>query len=384
MSAAKKLERMPEELFLEEAMRGGRCVKTRISMKAIGKPDTKYQARVEHLDLGHVSRLEAMLIPGDDGKPGDTFPLVVFCDRKASRFILADGFHRHEAYRRARRDSVPAYQVTSDDPEREALEYCTMCNRLALKTRTKEDAKKAIEMLLANDTWKYRSDSWIGDHVGCDRTTVRRIRAILIANGQDRPEYIEAKSGELFRYGSAERLPREAVPRPYKRHGHSSGFRVYQKGRCFTGRTPNDVLARIANVEVREHLRLDSDKKDNENRQLDRQAFYNFASKMGFTSVFGRTMSHLYKHISCYHRPGMVCATTNFADRSFAMATHSLMLGRQKASDSDARMIVVCYIQDGPSRLIELARQAGFEFMTPDELIAAIGDASAPSEDPDS
>lgn len=47
-------------------------------------------------------------------------------------------------------------------------------------------------------------------------------------------------------------------------------------------------------------------------------------------------------------------------------------------------MVVLCYPEDGPEKVIDLYRQEGFEFMTPEELVEelkASGDGGEPDGD---
>jgi hypothetical protein len=53
-------------------------------------------------------------------------------------------------------------------------------------------------------------------------------------------------------------------------------------------------------------------------------------------------------------------------------ARGQLIAAQGIAHDQSCRKIILCYKEDGPFWLIDLYRQAGFEFMTPDELIAMI------------
>jgi hypothetical protein len=41
-------------------------------------------------------------------------------------------------------------------------------------------------------------------------------------------------------------------------------------------------------------------------------------------------------------------------------------------SDPSSRAVVVCYPLDGPPVLLDLARQLGVEFLTPEELVASL------------
>src|SRR3954466_13164339 len=105
----KKVELFPDEQFIQDAMRSQRCSIQELSMKALGTPDTAYQAREVHLDINHVRMLEG-IARDNDGKLG---PVVVFSavEGKVTRYILADGFHRHAALTNMRAKSIRAYVV---------------------------------------------------------------------------------------------------------------------------------------------------------------------------------------------------------------------------------------------------------------------------------
>ena len=155
----------------------GRTSPWRRSARPIGNSSV----RVQHLDETHCDRLlRAVAVTGD------LAPIVLFRDvsdvtmnATTRRFYLADGHHRHHVYATMlERASIPAIVIESDAPDREALEFATMCNRSLCLGRTAADVTRAIEMLLADELWRTRSDSLIADHIGCGNTKVAVVRAL--------------------------------------------------------------------------------------------------------------------------------------------------------------------------------------------------------------
>jgi hypothetical protein len=209
--ATKKIDRYPEETYIERALADGRARKCRVVMSAIAKPDYSLQARVEHIDLAHSSRLHAIL--SEMGPGGDLAPIVVFRLKDEGIMVVADGFHRAEVYRRMKRFDIPAYVIDGD--RNDAIEYAVMCNRALSLARTKEDVKKAVEMIFSVDVWWRRSDNQIARHVGASQDAVSRYRREYCkANAISPPEFIETPKGVMAREGLGNQLakPPKAVP----------------------------------------------------------------------------------------------------------------------------------------------------------------------------
>ncbi len=157
-------------------------------MKALGKPDLSLQARVNHLDMTHVHRLSAIL-----ESQNVLAPVIIFCDKKG-KLWLADGFHRHECYRKARKEAIPAYQIEGE--RLEAIEFATMCNRHTCLGRTREDIRKAIYMVFEMSQWFNRADEWIAVHIGCGAGTVSRARYDFCkSRSRPIPERLETQLG---------------------------------------------------------------------------------------------------------------------------------------------------------------------------------------------
>jgi hypothetical protein len=350
MGAAKKLEMLPEEKFIQDALRDGRAFRTEISLKAIGKPDVRFQARVDPLDLDHVSRLGRIL-----EEQGALHPIVVFYNPKTKKYLVADGFHRHDTYRRAKKDAIPAYQIEGD--ERDALEYCTMCNRLAMKGRTKEDVKKAVEMLLGDETWWGRSDPWIAAHIGCSHTLVRQTRAKSIADGKDEPETVQNIGGS---------------PRPFRvRRGNQKRICLSRPGRwavkfegvCISGKSREDVQRRLDEA---------ASGKSRRRLSLSRDAFHSFVKNLGFQPAFSDSGLPFRGGLSGYYREGFACTRCDFGSAESLAAAIGRLVAIRQHKESGARAVVVCYEDDGFPGPITLYKQGGFEFVTPEELAESL------------
>jgi hypothetical protein len=177
MGAAKKVEMAPDEVFLQEALKSGKAkLVEELSMKAIGKPDLTYQARVNHIDMDHVHRLS--IIHDQDAKLSPVVMFMAICG-SIVRYILADGFHRHEVCRRKGLPAIRAYvvHVAMDQIEHEARMFAAMCNQIVSLPRTKDDERKAVEMLFSDAVcWEW-SDSRIAKHCGiASSVTVKKYR----------------------------------------------------------------------------------------------------------------------------------------------------------------------------------------------------------------
>ena len=103
-------------------------------------------------------------------------PVVVF--RDGSRYCLADGFHRLQAFRRAGRDEIEAdvYVGTRAD----ALWFALGANRKHGQRLNLADKRHAIELALA--TWPDLSQRRIAAQVGCSQPYVHKVRGQVITS----------------------------------------------------------------------------------------------------------------------------------------------------------------------------------------------------------
>lgn len=120
------------------------------------------------LNTDHIKDLADAL---EDG--GDLTPVDVFHD--GFSYWLADGFHRHSAYHRAKREEIP---VTIHEGDlRAAVLWSITANakHVALKL-TRDEKRVSVTKLLKDEEWSQWSDSEIGRRAGVDHKTVTKIR----------------------------------------------------------------------------------------------------------------------------------------------------------------------------------------------------------------
>ena len=167
-------------------------IHTPLSLSEIAS-DPGTQARIR-LDQGTVLEyLDALL-------DGATLPpiTVVRAPAVSPAYYLADGWHRVEAHRRARRETILAEVVgplseAGGDPRRTAILLAAGANTRHGLRRTRADVARACELLLRDPEWAQWSDREIARRVGCHHQTVAARRAELAAR---------APSGENRQIGS--------------------------------------------------------------------------------------------------------------------------------------------------------------------------------------
>lgn len=347
MAAMRKLE-FPEESYIREAFRVGRATRQRLSMKALGEPDTSLQARVLHIDPEHSHRLSQVLVEKGDG--GDLAPVVVFREAagKKETLWLADGFHRHDVYRKLGRPDIPA--VVIEGTRSDAVAYATMCNRIVSLARKPEDVKKAVYMLLEDPTWFARGKHALASHVGCSHSTVERVRCQFCAEtGRELPATFINGSGV-----SIDRKTGRAMGDPtlieIQRPGSS-----YFKARVHGTNHYLGVERAAASEKLDELLRSD----------LPQESLPSWLARRGFVAVRAP--------IKCLpgHRVGnfLVVTTRDRTPMELARVVGSLVLQRA-AYGENLRAVALCKGLAGP--LAQHAARNGIEFMTPDEFLASL------------
>jgi len=127
------------------------------------------------IDEEHVARLREALLAGA------TLPsLMVFYD--GTDYWLADGFHRMRALRSNGAETLLC-EVRQGD-RRDAVLWSVGANQTHGLPRSRDDLRRAIELLLRDDEWRQWSDREIARRVGCSHATVGTARKSLEASGQ--------------------------------------------------------------------------------------------------------------------------------------------------------------------------------------------------------
>ena len=317
--ATSKTAISPEDVFLEKARKDGRAARRDVALVAIGVPDLALQARVDHLSESHCEHLSRIL-----ESQGELAPVILFRDATMSRLYLADGHHRHAVYRRAERQLIPAWVVDSTRPYGEALEYATMCNRNLCLPRKAGDIHKAIRMLLSDEVWWHRNNTWIAEHVGSTPQTVSVIRATMATkDGRSLPDRVVA------------------------RHGFAKPYRIDPAG------TTKPIDTREALLHRRKNLVYAN--------------VYAMAQRIGFAGIYIRGRN-THPGLRCLHRAGIVAFPCDLSQSAAIPASvGQLILARQKTDAT--RMILIGHIEDGLKAVVELVMAAGIEILSLESLV---------------
>lgn len=362
MGAAKKFELAPDEVFIQETLKSGRAkLDENLSMKAIGKPDVAFQARVKHLDMDHVHRLSA--IHDQDGKLA---PIVVFMAIAGAtvRYILADGFHRHEVYRRKGLPAIRAYVVecSMEEIEHEARLYAAICNRVVSLPRTKDDIRKAVEMLFVDPVcWRWPSTR-IASHCGVTAGTAMRYKKeYALRTGIDFPEEIQDKTGRPRKPTS----PRLIEPEIRESTSKKRGFYTCFSGKTLRGSSPQAVKAKL--VQAKALVAAKSVSCDNNNVRA-------YLLNAGVLAEFLHVNLGRGQHIVGLGFPSAIVVgwVPEEGSGGIRRAMGDILLLSAHVGNTCSRRILVGYRDDMPGELVRLGRLGGIEFLSPEELVSSL------------
>lgn len=406
MSAPPKLELLPDEQFIQDAIKDGRCQIRDLPIRLLGEPDTAYQARVQHLDVGHVQILES--IYQEQGKLG---PAVVFMAgaEKSTRYILADGFHRYAALKNLGVTVILAHVVESAPGriEHEARLFAAMCNRRMSLPRKEEDKRKAVAMLFADpECWTWSSQR-IADHCGfaTGKPVIRMKAEYALEHGLDLPKQTIDKTGRSSRpprpITSGSDLP---TIREHIRGDGSKEFRSWIGAKYVSlGSCEEESIDKLNTYietsdlgEVQKFARktepsgkrttllrdLPKCKESPTKRRYDAQIrakdlMSDFAKHGLVFKAINRTGTR-YPQLRGWQGHGTVIVAAKLdSGESVPWAIGCLMMLRELSGHDDYRLVVVCYRDNGAPASIELARKLGIEFLTPDEFVASLKNSVA-------
>ena len=118
-------------------------------------------------------------------------PIVVFFDGK--EYWLADGFHRWQAFDRAKRDTIPA--EVRQGTQRDAVLFSVGANSSHGLRRTNDDKRRAVLTLLDDPEWAKWSDREIARRCAVDGKTVAGLRPKLSAELPQIERTVSRKGG---------------------------------------------------------------------------------------------------------------------------------------------------------------------------------------------
>jgi hypothetical protein len=363
MSVVTKPDLAPDEAFIQQAAKDGRASIREVGMASLGEPDTRFQARMKHLDTEHVERLMQVVERGDR-----LAPAVVFRSGEGMvcRLILADGFHRHEVCRRVGSPTLRAWVIDAhpDRVEHEARLFATMCNRQMCLPREIGDIRKAAEMLFGDpECWSW-TDARIGEHCGVCGHTVKLHR---IRYAQDRnlplPEIVTRSDGQPRQYNREKKEIPNVVER--KREGRTTGYACNSKGKkIYLGSSKEKATIAAERI---------AGEKESRRHNLELKSLKYFLSARGFALDSCDCTFTSHPGLHGLHGHGTVLTSTDFKGaESVVSAIGCLRMLRLLMESPDARMVVVCYPEDGPRQLMDLAASDGIEFLTPVALAESL------------
>jgi hypothetical protein len=374
-ATAKSAKLSSELRYLNERLKDGRAtLQSGFSMKRLGKPDPAFQPRAIHLDMDHVKTLDEIY-----QVRGSLDPVVIVHVARRDRDILVDGFHRHQVYRNAKECSIPAYVI--EGTLEDAMEYAAMANQHAILKRTGHDIQKQVWMLLAIPRWFQAPDAEISRHVGVCAPRVTKYRSLFC---QDRGIPLPAHYRDI--HGGRRR--RRADPKNPSIYRSSSGLYGCKIGRrsVWLGRDLVEARQQIAHLVEQDECRK---------RELDSANIFN--SWLPLRGIVLQSVGGNGGLIKTKWYPGMgriACGygrivTIARLDQppELQIAIGRLILARTILRRPDDRFVCLCYVADGTKQMVEAAREAGVELLTPEELVESIqaddgGGSPDPAPDP--
>ena len=355
------------EVFMAQATKEGRVRREELSMKVL-KPDLSLQARVDHINVDHVRALHEII---KNGQP--LAPIIVF-EVADGVFKIADGFHRHEVYRKEGLPGIPCIVVKGT--LQEAIEYAASANQMLSLRRKREDVCKAVWMLLDNG-WLNKTYKEIARQAGTMPLTAKK----------HCNSYRESKGLPVNR--GAEPAARQPKLHSYTTPNGSKYecYRVKAFGKTFSGTSPDKAMRRYQGYA---DARAKTPKAD-------------LVVATGFTpDDYRRLPGYLVRRgvvVDNSEHPGALRLVPGFTVGSFAVGhlssedaiassyTRSLVgaVGRvlilAAHYGSRRKVVVTAKVLDGYAEVTKSARRLGVEFMTLDEFVAAVkADEAAQAE----
>lgn len=226
-----------------------------VPLKAI-TCDPRCQTRGE-LDQEHI---DGMVDALEDGRELAGEKPVVFFDSATKTYYVGDGFHRYEAYAKAKFKTMPC-EVRKGTVE-DAIEYAHRDANATNALKLPKDAiKRKVEWHLEHEKYRYFTDGQIGKWCHCSREFVGLTRChCQVLDSDIPPEWLQPdlKKTWLKVVGDPEK---PGVPRlGFNKHGELAVINVANIGKAQSapaGTIPVPSVAAAAEDADREASRVD-------------------------------------------------------------------------------------------------------------------------------
>jgi RNA polymerase sigma factor (sigma-70 family) len=312
-------------------------------------------------------------------------PVVVYFDGKD--YLLADGFHRHEAFKQAGKNTIPA--EVREGSRREAMIFSAGANAKMGHRPMRDDTKKAVRMLLSDPdvlaTWSHKD---IALHCGISIPTATTYRDqycfdhdLQIEPRPSRVWGVTAKNGYVPRYSVAVNKGRKEAFLRYEGKSVYLGLDGHEAKQKFEAEKAKIVAQGEKNktgaVDA-ENTAVHGSKRTSRIRLGDGgELLMRWLQRRGIDARTTRLP------VAVFSVPGAVfVARPGFEDAESLMESVGAVLVGRKAIDDSLKAVIVCYkdtIKFNKSNyhyrskfVISQAAKMGVEFMTPEELVDSI------------
>lgn len=339
---------------MEQARKEGRVRSEMLSMKVL-KPDLSLQARVNHIDPDHVRSLHEIL---KNGQP--LAPIIVF-EVSPGHFKIADGFHRHEVYRREGSLGIPCLVITGSLLE--AIEYAASCNQKLSLGRKRDDIQKAAFMLFENG-WISKSDAITARHIGVTPSCVTRWKvAYCDKTGIEFPEFVVDENGFTRR-----RPARGQLTLASKRKFTKSGvMRNHYHTKVGSKHIYLGINRKLAEEKFARIVK-ERDEKFAAIKDLGAVSRKALAAGVPLRSISSPEDTTL-KFISGYKTRRCAVSIVGSLDAESILRSYAETTFIAEYFGLAKKIVLVAEISDSYSGLIGLAKKLGIEFMTLNEFL---------------
>jgi hypothetical protein len=325
------------------------------------KADHALQPRVA-MDDEHWSRMARSYVEGDDVPP----PIHLFFDGKS--YWLVDGFHRYKAAWSLRHMGAKFTHIKAfvhQGTKREAIVFAAQAN---LDNRSKPmndaDRKKALFMLMDDPEWRKKSPKFLGKIVGISTSTSRKYWCEFFhVRGFPIPDMSEDSKGRAVptkqRKTSSNDLPK------ISRHGSGQHITTLDGKYVYLGTDPFEASKKL------QAMMENRDQKFSLYESSSQVVMHLVRRDIHSVPAFGQGCGPDYPSLYGLNVRGIAVTWESFRN----MANAAAAIGRAiccRAHLEVERTVVLCPVENGPTKVIELGRKAGVEFMTIEDFVESL------------
>lgn len=293
-----------------------------------------------------------------DKAAGATFPPIIIFRLPNGRLVVTDGYHRVDAWKALGLQTIRCQvrEGTMQDALLAAIEANTAKYHRG-RLFGKDDRKHAVNMLLADPVCRKWADQRIAKHCGLSSETVTRHRAAFnVKNGLSAPEFVVGLDGRTRRYK--------------KKQGIVPALQVSQRDKCRA--RIGDKLIYLGMDESAAASKLDTILDNIEADRKRMRASFVCGSffpqrNLSFAPITHRLGPNCGLRGHSGH--GVVLTYARFDQDDTADSAYGRLHAlRELAGMPGARLVCLCVPLDARTRLFDLYRKLGVEFLSPEEF----------------